>query len=104
MKIIVKNDIYNISKRIKYINRDYYIVYNNIEKKFQIFDKQGVVITLPYKNLDIRGINFLVERLKKSNFEILEEVEKHNQKIDEEARRKTIEQSIDCAEKILRRS
>lgn len=104
MKIIVKNDIFNISKRIKHINRDYFVVYDNDEKRFQIFDKHGVVISLPYKNLDMRGINFLVERLKKSNFEILEEIEKHNQKIDEESMKKTVQQSIDCVEKILRRS
>lgn len=103
MKIIVKNDVFNISKRIKHINRDYFVIFDENKKIFQILNNKEI-ITLPFKTLDERVLVFLINRQNKTNYEILNEIEEHNQKLDKENKNKIIKSSIDCAEKILRRS
>ena len=104
MKIKIEKDLFNISKRITKINRDYYIVFDKVKNVFQIYEKNNLLLTLPFKTLDERALKFIYERIRKSNFEILEEIEKHNQKLDKYNQEKVITKSIECAEKILRRS
>ena len=61
-------------------------------------------LCLPYESLDKRAIDYLMERVEKSNFEILEEVEKHNKRIEKNNLEKVVNSSMSVAEKILRRS
>ena len=82
MKIKIYSDVYNISKRIKDIEKNYYIVYNTITKKFEIHNSAqkdtSYCLTLPYLELDERTLNY-VNKTKSENIEkILEEIEKNN--------------------------
>ena len=60
MKIKILNDVYNISKRIKYIDKDYYIVYDTSKHKFEVHNSNqsggSYCLTLPYKELDERSL------------------------------------------------
>ena len=82
MKIQIKHDVYDISNRIKDIDRDYFILFNTSTKKFEIHNTAQVgstyCLTLPYPFLDERTLNF-VNQTKSANIElILEKIENSN--------------------------
>ena len=82
MHFKIKGDLYNISKRIKKINKGYYVVFNTITKKFEVHNSfqmgPSYCLTLPYEELDERTLIY-VHKTKSENIEkILEEIEKEN--------------------------
>lgn len=82
MKVQILNDMYNISKRIKNIDRDYYVVLNISKQKFEVHNSSQIgssyCLTLPYDKLDDRVLKFVL-KTKSANIEkILEEIENDN--------------------------
>ena len=83
MDLKLTHDVYNISKRIKLIEKDYYIVYNTSKQKFEVHNSSQMggtyCLTLPYSELDERALNY-VAKTKSENIErILADLENHNQ-------------------------
>ena len=82
MKIKIFNDVYEISKRIKYIDKDYYVVYDTSKQKFEIHNSNQIgnsyCLTVPYKELDERTLK-LVRSSQSANIEeILKNLENDN--------------------------
>lgn len=100
----INSDIFNISKRVQKIYKNTQIYYDFNTKKYFLCEKENIIFTLPFNQLDNRVLNFLRERKAKTNQEILDEIEKYNQKIFQENKEKIKQSAIDCAEKNLRRS
>jgi hypothetical protein len=42
VKIKISGDVYDISKRIKNIDRDYYVVYDTSKQKFEIHNSSQI--------------------------------------------------------------
>lgn len=100
----INSDIFNISKRVQKIYKNTQIYYDFVTKKYFLCENENIIFTLPFNQLDNRVLNFLEERKAKSNQEILNEIEKHNEKIFQQNKEKIKKSAIDCAEKNLRRS
>lgn len=82
MKIKLNSDVYNISKRIKEIDKYYYIVYNTSTNKFEIHNSKQVFgsycLTLPYNTLDWRAMEY-VQKTSIVNMEnVLNEIQNNN--------------------------
>lgn len=93
MHFEITHDVYEISKRIKYIDKDYYVVYNTSSAKFEVHNSSQLdttfCLTLPYNQLDERTLNY-VAKTRSANIEnILEEIENNN-KIQESADRSSV--------------
>jgi len=78
----LESDVYNISKRIKKIDKDYYVVLNTSTGKFEIHNSNQLgstyCLTLPYNELDERTINY-IHKTKSINIEsILNSIETEN--------------------------
>ena len=60
MKYIqIKNDVYDISNRIKKIDRNYYIVLNTSNNKFEVINQStlnGIVAGFEYPDFNMIGI------------------------------------------------
>ena len=85
MKIKLTCDVYNISKRIKEIDKGYYIVFNTSKSKFEIHNSLQLggsyCLTLPYTNLDERTLKY-VRKTSSANIDyVLNEIENDNNKI-----------------------
>lgn len=82
MKIRILHDVYNISKRIKNIERNYYVVYNTSKQKFEVHNslQKGTTycVTIPYKNLDERTLKYVRSTMSTNIDEILEKIENDN--------------------------
>lgn len=106
MKIKIKNDLFNISKRIKNISRDYFVFFDDKSRRYLVCDEKGgnVYFTLPFNALDARSLFYIQKERQKTNIEILKEIELNNKNCEKAINEKIVEQSICSAEKVLRRS
>ncbi len=82
MKIKIFTDVYDISNRIKNIDKNYYILFNTSTKKFEVHNSSqkdnSYCLTIPYNFLDERTLN-LVNETRVENIErILNEIENEN--------------------------
>ena len=82
MKIQINFDVYNISKRIKDIDRDYYVVYDTSKQKFEVHNSKQIgstyCLTLPYCELDERSLDYVLKTQSTNVEEILEKIENDN--------------------------
>ena len=82
MKIKICSDVYNISKRIKYIDKDYYVVYDTSKQHFEVHNSSQIgtsyCLTLPYDELDERAIKYVLKTQSANILEILNEIENNN--------------------------
>ena len=88
MKVEICFDVYNISKRIKDIDRDYYIVYDTTKQNFEVHNSSQIgssyCLTLPFKELDERTLKHVLKTQSANIEEILNIIENDN-KIRESA-------------------
>lgn len=82
MKIKICEDVFNISKRIKDIDRDYYVVYNTSKQVFEIHNSSqkgsSYCLTLPYDELDERALKYVLKTQSANIDEILYNLETEN--------------------------
>lgn len=115
MKYLITSDTYNISSRIKHLDKHYYIVYDVPANKYMVYcDDQGVnaeniggkklyyVMTIPFTQLDFRIIKYLhstrVDNLKN----IIDEIDKANQKLEYDNCLKIKDEALEVAQNKLR--
>lgn len=107
MKIKIRHDVYNISKRIKKIDKNYYIVYDTSRACFEVHYKGQVggsyCLSLPYPELDARTL-FLINKTKSKNITfLLEEIEENNKNIINKQNLKVKQQFNLSIENLLKR-
>ena len=106
MLIKLKYDVYNISQRIKDIDSGYYLVYNTSKLKFEVHNvnqKGGTYcLTLPYKQLDERTLQYVYETKSENIEKIMERIENEN-KIRESAEKSSTFSNIYSSIEDLRR-
>ena len=82
MRFIIEHDVYEISKRIKDIDRFYFIVYDTSKSCFEIHNSSQVdstyCLTLPFKELDERALQYTRETSSANIEIILEKIENEN--------------------------
>ncbi len=94
MKIRISRDVYNISNRVKRIDRDYYIVYDTISRNYEVHNSSQLgssyCLTLPNRELDARALEH-VHCTKVSNIdEILASIDRENDSLDRDNRRNAV--------------
>ena len=82
MKIRILHDVYNIANRVKYIDRDYYVVFDTSKQQFEIHNSSqkgsSYCLTVPHDQIDERVLQ-LVRKTQSANIdEILEQIENDN--------------------------
>lgn len=82
MKIKLSSDVYNISNRVKNIDKDYFVLYNTSNAKFEIHNSAQIdytyCLTLPFKELDERTLNYIYQTKSENIEKILNEIENDN--------------------------
>jgi len=82
---IVKKDMFNISRRIKHIDKSYYIVFNNKLNRWEVHSTSQVdrfCLVSPYKSLDTRLLDYVYRTSLVHNPHLLKDIEEYNEKID----------------------
>ncbi len=87
MKRIVKDDVYGIVKRICKIDRNYFVMYDDNKKLFELHDKRykpTFSITL-FEKLDKRSIDKVYKSQSKNHLELFQSIDKTNENITKHA-------------------
>jgi hypothetical protein len=96
MNIEIKTDLFNISNRLKSIDKKYFVVFNTQKNCYEIHyrrAKNTYELTVPFGTLDARTVQFVQKTKIENSKQIYEEIEKANQKAVEANQKKTLEQT-----------
>ncbi len=84
MKIKLKDNVFNVTDRLKKLNPNFFVLYNLENKKFELhsrdYGRLSYVLTFPYDVLDGRAINF-VQKCYNSSPVDLNELDKYNKRL-----------------------
>ncbi len=81
---VIRDDLFDIVKRIKQIDPKYFVLYNITRKKFEIHytrSKNTYELTIPYDGLDARTVDFVLKTRIQNQKKLLEEIENSNKKL-----------------------
>lgn len=99
--LIIENDNYFISQRLKEIDGDYFIVYNLNRKKYEVHVKgqfsNSYAFTVPYDRLDERTILFALKTRIENQDKVMREIEREN----EENYNRLLKQQINLIKEII---
>ena len=84
----VKNDLFNICKRLRFINRDYRMFFNGKAQRYEVHNQNGLCFVVPYGALDERTLDY-AWRTRIENLDYLEsQFEENNREIEQSVRDK----------------
>ena len=93
MNVIINSDVYNIAKRIKDIDRDYFIVYNTSKNVYEVHNSSQIGSTycvyIPYNTLDVRTLEFVYMTQSKFISDIIAKIDSEN-KLKENAEKSRV--------------
>ena len=97
MKIKISHDVYEISKRIKNIDKDYFIVYDTVNGKFEVHNSSqqngSFCVSIPYDSLDERTLVHTLKSRSENIERILEEID-YNNKLKESADKSEVQAQL----------
>lgn len=91
------DDTFNISKRIKNIDKNYIIKWNYFKSRYEIFystpKKEVLELVLPFKDLDYRTIEHLLKTKRENLEKLTAEIEKNNKKLEITEQNKALDEA-----------
>ena len=82
-KVLITDDTFDISTRIKQIDAGYFVMYNFKTQRFEVHhDGQGLCLVLPFDRLDARAVAEVRRTRAERRRQLLEEMDRHNSKLE----------------------
>lgn len=81
MKIIIESDMFDIVKRLKQIDQSYFVVYDNIKNRYEVWSEEVqkvLCFVVPFNTLDARTIVYANKTNSSNAQKIYQEIEKYN--------------------------
>lgn len=105
-QILLENDPYYISSRIKEVDENYFIVFSKKKNRFELHNSSQLFstysLTIPYSQLDERTI-FLARKSRKENAEkLIKEMDENNYRLEKKMSEKSLEQMKEVTNEIKR--
>lgn len=104
---LVTNDLFGIANRLKEIDASYFLVFNELLKRYEVHssDNKGntLAVVCPYPVADARLLT-LVKSTRRHNADILlKSIEENNEKLEKRAEKKKLDDTKDRAKDLLER-
>ncbi len=103
---IVKNDLFDISRRLREIDESYYVIYSYRNKRYEVHSNlqkgSSLAVVLPFDRLDCRSIIHVLKTRRENLSNLLLEIDRCNAEAEREALRKTVKDAGYEAERALR--
>ncbi len=104
-KMLITNDLFDISDRLKTVNPNYKLYFNRKTQRYEVYEtcvlNEKLAFVVPYDELDARTLAFARFTAVQNADKIFAEIEKHNEKTDKENARRIAEQVSEKAEVML---
>lgn len=94
--IVIKSDLFDISNRIKSIDKKYYIVFNLQNGKYEVHykrTKNTYELTLPFTELDARTIEYVQKTKIENQKKLIAEMENQNALLEAENVKKILKKA-----------
>jgi hypothetical protein len=81
---IISSDLFDVVKRIKQIDKKYFVVFNHKRNKFEVHyqrSKNTYELTIPFDELDARAVYFVLKTRMQNQKKLLAEIEESNKKL-----------------------
>ncbi len=102
--ILIQNDVFDISERVKNLDRQYQIFYNRGTSRYEVHHSKcfpTLQVVLPYESLDCRALDYLA-KTKISNIDaIMQEIETNNQQVEKHNQNQLLENGYEALESYL---
>jgi len=95
-KILIKSDVFNISGRLKQLNKNYEVYYNLKNKKFMLYLFENELkpsvycLTFPFNTLDERMIEYTLKSEIQNRKQLLKEIEESNELLLKQEQKKIL--------------
>lgn len=102
--IEIKNDLFQIVKRIQKIDKTYKVFFNTALKRYEIYSDFGgrhLEIVSPYKVLDIRTYELVATSRVKDINKILEQMDRQNERLEYKIKSNIRENLLEMAKQFL---
>ena len=103
-KIFISHDLFDIVKRLKQIDKKYFILYNKKSQKFEVHYKRSfgtLELVLPFDKLDKRTIDLVLSSRVENKKKILKQMEENNQKLEREKNQKLLDEASFKAKEMM---
>lgn len=106
-KVMITHDVFDIAKRIKEIDEDYFVVYDTRLCRFEVHNKRQkpdtLSLVLPYDTLDCRAIDKVLSTRTEYIAKRLAEIDEYNQKLQISQAKQMVQKRLDECQEILHR-
>jgi hypothetical protein len=105
-RVPVTGNALDIPQRLKEMNGGYFVMFNTILQKFEIWHRgsgEGTLeCVLPYEALDARALRHVRKHRIERQAQLLREVEEHNRRLEEQSRRQWLDRAGDRTREAVR--
>lgn len=105
---LVGDDLFGISARLREIDPDYFLFFRYKTGKYEVHSKRqrgsSLAVTLPFDRLDARAVEFVNKTRVENLRALIEETERHNERLERERVRAAVKQAELETEKALSRA
>ncbi len=95
----IKNDLFDISSRLKEINQAYRLFYNNIKKRYEVFAKGALQFVVPFDKLDQRTLAHAINTRIENADNLIEQISINNKLLEKQANDDAISNMFNAVEK-----
>lgn len=96
-RIPVTSNVYDIPARLKELNRDFFIMYNGINGKFEVHNSSlgfdTLECVLPFDELDARTISYVRERMNLEAEKLAREIEEYNERLVQKNKEEVVDKA-----------
>ena len=90
---LITDDLFDIASRLRSVKESYVVYYNTEKGRYEVHDgaKRCLQFVVPYDELDARTVEYARYSDVTNAEQIFAEVEQHNERLEKERTKKTIE-------------
>ena len=92
---LITNDLFDIANRLRGVKDSYVVYYNTEKQRYEVHDgvRGCLEFVVPYDELDARTVEYARYSRVENAQRIFAEMEKHNERIEKEQAKKTVERA-----------
>ena len=92
--ILITNDLFDIATRLLSVKSSYVTYYNNIKKRYEVYDGDSFAFAVPYTELDSRTIDYARKTAVQHADELFAEIDRHNRDVTRRAVESSVAQTM----------
>lgn len=103
--VVVDKDVLGITDRIKEIDKEYFLVFNALDNRFEVHHADAKpytrCLTLPYERLDARAIDYVNSTRVENAKQMIYEMDRHNEALEAQKKKELLNQMEELTDQAM---